>query len=140
MKRIDCDVFIKDNTDFDGSIFITGNLSAGNNVTVNGIIDVAGNVFFGDNADVNNIYAGGGKYVDLVHPSVNGYVRLGNNSEALDIDAEGDVEIGNSSVVFSIKSPYNDILIGDNSVIILLYDTNGDIFLGKNVEIIHNRN
>lgn len=137
VKRLDCSVFIKDNSHFHGDIRITGDLVAGDNVTVEGTIDVAGNVYFGNYANVLRVYAGGGENVDVLHDSTNGYVRFGKNSSIGEINAEGDVEIGEGSTAMLIESRYSDIILGDNSKIFMLKDTTGEVFYGKNVKILN---
>ena len=79
--RLNCHVFIPDETIFDGNIEITGDLIAGNNVVVRGDISVGGDVFFGDKADTFRIEAGG----DIV---------LGDGANISDIEAGSDIVLG----------------------------------------------
>lgn len=97
-------VYYKDGTYLKGDICITGNLCAGDNVTIDGIVDAAENVFFGDSADVGSVFAGGGNLVDdKAHVATFGNIEFGKNSNVSVIEAEGKVTMGEESYILYLR-------------------------------------
>ena len=135
-NRINADVYLPDNTHFVGDIIVTGNVIAGNHVTIEGSIDTKRNVYFGDNAKVDMVFAGGGDQdIRYYHVSCEGFVHFGKHADIDEIHTEGDVEIGEDSHVIIIDSPYDDIIIDDNSSVGLIRATTREIILGSNVSV-----
>ena len=135
-NRIHADVYLPDNTHFIGDIVVTGNVIAGNHVTIEGSIDTKRNVYFGDNAKVDRVLAGGGDQdIRYYHVSCEGFVHFGKHADIEEINTEGEVEIGEDSNVIIIDSPYDDIIIDDNSSVGLIRATTGEIILGSNVSV-----
>ena len=132
-NRINADVYLPDNTHFIGDIVVTGNVIAGNHVTIEGSIDTKRNVYFGDNAKVDMVFAGGGDQdIRYYHVSCEGFVHFGKHADIEEIHTEGEVEIGEESHVIIIDSLYDDIIIDDNSRVGLIRATTGEIILGSN--------
>ena len=97
-ERLDCHVFIPDDTRFEGYIKITGDLIAGNNVHVRSDISVGGDAYFKNNANVLSIEAGGdvvfGDNADTCDIETGGDLTFGDNPNFCNIEAVGDVFLG----------------------------------------------
>jgi len=108
MERLDCHVFIPDDTFFEEEIIITGDLIAGNNVTVRANISVGGDVFFGDQADTYDIEAGCdvilGDYADIYNIYAGSDVTIGEQCNIEDITYGENITIGRKSCIGSITS------------------------------------
>ena len=101
MKRIDCDVFMKDGTtlDFgDQIIFITGNFYGGNNCRVTSIISAGEDVVFGDYTNADGICACGnvsiGKFSTTSSIESDKSIFLDHYTTVHDVFAKKDVSLG----------------------------------------------
>lgn len=121
MKRMYCDVFLEDYTTFEGDICITGNLYAGNDVTVLGKIDAIGSVIFEDRAEVS-------EYIESKEDIV-----LGDYAHAHMLKAGDDIVLGDNTDVTDIEAGRN-VVLGDN-VFTWDIDAKRDITVGYNVDL-----
>ena len=111
MKRINCDVFMKDGSTLDllnKVICITGNFYAGKNCSVSTAIIAGGSVILEDYADTASIWADGdvsiGDFANVLSVSSSKSISLGDFSSANDIFATEDVVMGYQADAYSITA------------------------------------
>ena len=111
MKRVDCDVFMKDGSTLDLNdkmICITGNFYGGYNCCVTTAIIAGEDVIFEDCANTDCICAVGnvsvGKFSHIQSVSSNKNIFLGDYTTANDLFAEKDVALGYKASVCSITT------------------------------------